>query len=61
KEIEIIAYLVEGLSNKQIAFNLKTKEKTVKNQMNNILSKLNVTNRTQAVLKSIKLGLISGE
>ncbi|MBU2528844.1 response regulator transcription factor [bacterium] len=61
KEIEIITYLAEGLSNKAIAFNLKTKEKTVKNQMNNILSKLNVTNRTQAVLKSIKLGLISGE
>jgi len=61
KEIEIIAYLAEGLSNKEIAFNLDTKEKTVKNQMNNILSKLNVTNRTQAVLKAIKLGLISGE
>ncbi|MBA3066267.1 response regulator transcription factor, partial [bacterium] len=35
KEIEIIAYLAEGLANKEIAFNLKTKTKTVKNQMNN--------------------------
>ncbi|MBA3066018.1 MAG: response regulator transcription factor [Proteobacteria bacterium] len=61
REIEIITYLGEGLSNKEIAANLKTKTKTVKNQMNNILSKLNVTNRTQAVLKAIKLGLISGE
>jgi len=61
KELEIITYLAEGLANKEIAFNLKTKEKTVKNQLNNIFSKLNVTNRTQAVLKAIKLGLISGE
>jgi len=61
REVEIIAYLAQGLSNKEIAFNLKTKTKTVKNQMNNILSKLNVANRTQAVLKAIKLGIISGE
>jgi len=61
REIEILQYLAQGLSNKEIAFKLQVKEKTIKNYLNNIFVKLSVTNRTQAVLKAIKLGLISGE
>jgi len=59
REIEILKFLGEGLSNKEIASILKVKEKTVKNQMNIIFEKLHVSNRTQAVLKAIKMGLIS--
>jgi len=61
REIEILTYLADGFSNKEIASKLKTKEKTVKNQMNIIFDKLGVRNRTQAVLKAIKTGIISGK
>lgn len=61
REVEILNYLAQGMANKEIAANLKTKEKTIKNQLNNIFAKLHVTNRTQAVLKAIKLGIVSTE
>ncbi len=61
REVDILSFLAQGMANKEIAANIKTKEKTVKNQLNNIFSKLKVTNRTQAVLKAIKLGIISSE
>jgi len=61
REIEILSSLAQGLSNKEIAANFKTKEKTIKNQLNGLFSKLNVLNRTQAVLKAIKNGIISNE
>ena len=61
REIEILSALAQGLSNKEIAANFKTKEKTIKNQLNGLFSKLNVLNRTQAVLKAIKNGIISNE
>ena len=61
KEIEILSYLAKGMSNKEIAANLKTKVKTVKNQLNFVFGKLQVTNRTLAVLKAMKLGIISSD
>jgi DNA-binding NarL/FixJ family response regulator len=48
-EIEIIARLAQGMSNRDIAEDLALVEGTVKNYVSNILSKLHAANRTQAV------------
>lgn len=50
REREIAARLLEGKSNKVIAFELGLSENTVKMHLTNIMRKLNVNNRTQVVL-----------
>jgi DNA-binding NarL/FixJ family response regulator len=47
--------LSEGLLNKQIAFELKVSEATVKAHVSAILQKLNVESRTQAVIAASKI------
>ena len=49
----------KGLSNKEIAANLIISEKTVKNHIANIFSKLQVNDRTQAVLYALRKGLVT--
>lgn len=51
REQEIMRLVAQGLSNKQIAEKLIISETTVKNHLVNIFEKLNVANRTQAILK----------
>lgn len=58
RELEILAVLSEGASNKEIAAQLYITEGTVKNHITNILSKLGVRDRTQAALKARELNLI---
>ncbi|MBI3298507.1 MAG: response regulator transcription factor [Elusimicrobia bacterium] len=60
-EIKVLSYLGRGLSNKEIAAQLGCSVKTVKNHLNSIFQKLNVSNRTEAVVKGIETGLISAE
>ena len=48
RETEIIRLIAGGLSNKDISTRLKLSEKTVKNHISRIFSKLNITARTQA-------------
>ncbi|GLV54948.1 DNA-binding response regulator [Dictyobacter sp. S3.2.2.5] len=48
REIEILKLLAEGASNRKIAEQLGLAEGTVKNHVSNILSKLQIENRTQA-------------
>ncbi len=50
REHEILENVAAGLSNKRIALELKLQEKTVKHHMTSILSKLNVSNRTEAAM-----------
>lgn len=50
REREILEYLAEGLSNKEIGEKLFLSEKTVKHYMTNILQKLQVRNRVEAAL-----------
>ena len=49
REAEILSLVADGLTNKQIAFRLSIELPTVKNHVHNILEKLGVDSRTQAV------------
>lgn len=60
-EIKVLALLGRGQSNKEIAASLECSVKTVKNHLNSMFQKLSVSNRTEAVVKGIDLGLISAE
>jgi DNA-binding NarL/FixJ family response regulator len=58
RETDVLRLIVEGLSNKQIAFTLGIAEHTVKNHVKSILSKLGVDDRTQAATAAIQRGII---
>ena len=58
RELEILALVAGGASNKEIAAELFITEGTVKNHVTNILGKLGVRDRTQAALKAREMGLI---
>ena len=58
REMEVLKLIAGGLSNKQIAEALVLSEKTVKNHINNIFSKLHVYDRSQAMLYAIRQGLV---
>ncbi|MFA6028767.1 MAG: response regulator transcription factor [Elusimicrobiota bacterium] len=60
-EVKVLTCLGRGLSNKEIAAALECSVKTVKNHLNSIFQKLDVSNRTEAVVRGIEMGLISGE
>lgn len=59
RQTEILDLIREGHSNKLIASRLYLSETTVKAHLRTIFKKLNVTNRTHAVLECIKLGLLT--
>lgn len=56
RELEILKLIAKGSSNREIADTLFITEGTVKNHVTNILSKLDVRDRTQAALKARELG-----
>jgi NarL family two-component system response regulator LiaR len=58
REKEILALMVEGLSNNKIAERLTINQSTVKFHVSNILGKLGVTSRTEAVAMAVKRRLI---
>ena len=60
RELEILKYIVEGMSNKEIANALYISEKTVKNHITSLLRKLDVEDRTQAAVFAVSQGLFSG-
>lgn len=57
RELEVLQLLSKGNSNQEIAAALTISEGTVKFHINNILSKLGVKDRTQAVIMALKKGL----
>jgi DNA-binding NarL/FixJ family response regulator len=58
REMEVLALLAEGLSNREIADRLTIALGTVKNHVSNILSKLDARDRTQAILRAQEIGLL---
>ena len=57
REREILALLARGLKNPEIAARLYLSPKTVRNNVSNILTKLQVADRTQAVIRAREVGL----
>jgi DNA-binding NarL/FixJ family response regulator len=58
REVEVLQLLAEGASTAQVAERLYISAKTVKNHLASIYEKLDVANRTQAVLQAARLGLV---
>ena len=59
REAEVLHWLVQGASNEQIARYLFVTVATVKAHLTAIFEKLGVISRTQAIVKALKLGLVS--
>jgi NarL family two-component system response regulator LiaR len=59
RELEVIRLVAEGRSNFEIAQALFISDKTVKTHISNILSKLNLQDRTQLAIYAIKNGLVN--
>lgn len=58
RECEVLQLMTDGQNNRAIGESLYISEKTVKNHVSNILQKMNVNDRTQAVVESIKKGYV---
>ena len=58
REQEVLQLLFAGKSNREIAEELEIKEATVKSHVSVILMRLNVADRTQAVVEGLKRGLV---
>jgi DNA-binding NarL/FixJ family response regulator len=58
RESEVVKLIAEGLANKEIGVRLSLSEKTVKNYISRIFSKLNISARTQAAVFAIRSGII---
>ncbi len=61
RETDVLEQIVHGKSNKEIATELEISEATVKTHINSLLSKLGVTDRTQAATAAIRRGLVPFE
>jgi DNA-binding NarL/FixJ family response regulator len=58
REFDVLEQIVRGKSNKEIATELRISEATVKTHINSLLSKLNVTDRTQAATAALQRGIV---
>jgi len=58
REIEVLQSVAAGLKNKEIAYHLGVSEATINAHVKHILEKLNASDRTQAVTKALRRGII---
>lgn len=58
REVDVLRLIAKGFANKEIASALDVVEGTVKIHVTNILAKLRVSDRTQAILAAVKQGII---
>jgi len=57
REVEILQFVAQGLTNDEIAKKLVVSERTVRTHVSNILAKLQLANRTQAALYALREGI----
>jgi len=60
REMEALALIAQGMTNKEIGHALHIAENTVKNHLKSILGKLHLQNRVQAATFALEKGLVSG-
>ncbi len=58
RELAVLERIVAGRANKEISSDLNISEATVKSHINNLLSKLGVSDRTQAATVAIQRGIV---
>ena len=58
RELEVLAHLADGLSNKAIAARLGISDETVKFHLSAIFGKLGASNRTDAVRQALRKGMV---
>lgn len=58
RELEVLEFIAQGLTNRQIAHGLGVKEETIKMHVRNIMDKLQVQDRTEAVTLAHRRGII---
>ena len=58
KDLTIISYIVQGMSNKEISYFENSSEGTIKNRVSTILSKMSLQARTQIAVTALKEGLV---
>lgn len=59
RELQVLAYLVDGDENKEIAQKLSISEQTVKNHVSMIMTKTGVRNRVQLAVLAVKGNLVN--
>ncbi|MEH1939786.1 MAG: response regulator transcription factor [Nostoc sp.] len=59
RELDVLRLMAQGMSNLEISTTLSIGESTVKSHVNRILSKLGVSDRTQAVIIAVKRGIVN--
>ncbi len=59
RELDVLRHLALGQSNREIAATLAISEETVKTHVGHVLGKLQVDNRTQAIVQALKRGLVT--
>ena len=58
RELEVLRFIAEGSTNREIAKELSLAEITVKKHVQNVIAKLGVSDRTQAAITAARLGLV---
>jgi len=58
RELEVLKMIASGMPNKRIAYKLRISEKTVRNHISHIYEKLDIYDRSQAVLYAVRKGLV---
>ena len=59
REKEVFLLLINNFSTKEIALKLRISEKTVRNHISNVMQKLGVKGRAQAVIELLRMNIIS--
>jgi DNA-binding NarL/FixJ family response regulator len=61
RELEVLRLIAQGLKNREIAEKLVISEKTVGNHISNIFVKLQVNDRSQAIVRALRGGLVNDD